>query len=223
MRRLAVQECAAAMAAPAAACAWAPAGGSGPAPQPRSGHTFTTCGDTHVLFGGTVHGAGGKAAFLSDAWIAQVQADGAVAWQPLAAEGPAPAPRARHSAVPLDSRRVLIWGGLDHKARFNDLWVLDIPTKRWQEVHAQGAPPPARAHHSGGCWGLEGGHAWAPLRCGASREPPGRLQVALLLLFGPTAHPTADLLPAATKLADRVVIFGGEHVRPFWLRLLPVH
>lgn len=82
------------MAAPAAApppltwvaCASAPTG----QPQPRSGHSLTTLagGETHVLFGGTGLGAGGKAAYLNNAHVCRLGADGAVAWTPLQTQGP---------------------------------------------------------------------------------------------------------------------------------------
>lgn len=81
--------------------AWAacPAPHGAGQPQPRSGHSFTTLagGETHVLFGGTGHGSGGKAAYLSDAHVCRTGADGTVAWTPLDVQGPqvGAAPRRR--------------------------------------------------------------------------------------------------------------------------------
>lgn len=173
---------AAAAAGAAPPLAWVPCGGAQGQPQARSGHSFTSLagGETHVLFGGTGLGAGGKAAYLNDAHVCRVGADGAVAWASVPVHGPQvgagmmeaavqgwplqkpdkcarapaptqPAPRARHTAVPLDGRRLLVWGGLDSKQRFHDLWVLDVTAKQWAAVEAQGTAPPARAHHTGGC------------------------------------------------------------------------
>lgn len=71
-----------------------------------------------------------------------------------------PAPRARHTAVPLDGRRLLVWGGLDSKQRFQDLWLLDVAAKQWAAVEVQGAPPPARAHHTGRRLGQGAGGCW---------------------------------------------------------------
>lgn len=139
-----------------AACAGAGglAGDAAAGPAPRSGHTFTTLagGETHVLFGGSGQGSGSAkgASALSDVHICRVApADGAVTWAPLAVEGPAPPPRARHSAVALDAKRLLIFGGLDQKTRYNDCWVLDASTRRWSAASVAGDPPPPRAHHTG--------------------------------------------------------------------------
>lgn len=129
-------------------------GGGAAAPPPRAGHTFTTLagGDTHVLFGGSGQGAGGRAASLADAHVCRVAPDsGAVAWAPLAVEGPAPPARARHTAVALDSKRMLVFGGLvqPDKTRLNDVWILDVGARRWEAAAPEGGPPPARAHHTG--------------------------------------------------------------------------
>lgn len=129
---------------------WTPqcAGGAA-APEPRSGHSFTSLSDdTHMLFGGTGLGAAGKAAYMNDAWLCKVSEAGAVSWAPLDAQ-PAPAPRARHTAVPLDGRRLLVFGGVDQTQYHGDLWVLDVPSKTWTPVTAGGPAPAPRAHHTG--------------------------------------------------------------------------
>ncbi|KAI3429649.1 hypothetical protein D9Q98_005734 [Chlorella vulgaris] len=138
---------------------WVPSGGvtgGSPAPavagpSPRSGHTLTTLagGETHVLFGGAGRGAGSKASYLCDAHIARVTpANGGVTWQALATTGDAPPPRARHTAVALDERRLLVWGGTDQKQQFNDCWVLDVQTASWKAVEVAGTAPQPRAHHT---------------------------------------------------------------------------
>lgn len=83
------------MAAPAPAApplplAWAACAGAAGQPQARAGHSFTTLvgGETHVLFGGTGLGTGGKATHLNDAHICRVGADGAVTWAALQTQGP---------------------------------------------------------------------------------------------------------------------------------------
>ena len=50
----------------------------------------------------------------------------------------APPPRARHAAFALDDNNLLIFGGVDKRSRFNDLWVYNCPTKTWTEVIAEG-------------------------------------------------------------------------------------
>ena len=83
------------MAAPAPAAAppplaWAACAAAAGQPQARAGHSFTTLvgGETHVLFGGTGLGTGGKATHLNDAHICRVGADGAVTWAALQTQGP---------------------------------------------------------------------------------------------------------------------------------------
>lgn len=146
----------------AVACASAGGGaGQSSSPTPRSGHTFTTLagGEVHVLFGGSGQeaSAGGKAAStLNDVHVCCVAPDtSAITWAPLAVEGPAPPPRARHAAVALDARRLLVFGGLDQKVRYNDCWVLDVVGHCWNTAEVAGTPPPPRAHHTGRCSALQ--------------------------------------------------------------------
>ncbi len=143
----------------AAACVGA-GGGMEPsgAPAPRSGHTFTTLagGDVHILFGGSGQGRtnGSKAASaFNDVHVCSVAPDsGVVTWAPLVVQGPAPPPRARHTAVAIDACRLLMFGGLDQKIRYNDCWVLDVTARSWSVAQVAGTPPPPRAHHTGGCF-----------------------------------------------------------------------
>ena len=63
-------------------------------------------------------------------------------------------------AVELDSHRLLIFGGIDKRTRYDDLWVFDCSTKSWSQVKATGHQsldaagteilefPGARAHFS---------------------------------------------------------------------------
>ena len=75
--------------------------------------------------------------------------------------GPVPPPRARHTAVAIDDKRLLVFGGIDMKRRYNDTWVLNIKTGGWEEIVVQGEIPPARAHHTitrvGDCLYIFGG------------------------------------------------------------------
>jgi dynein heavy chain, axonemal len=50
----------------------------------------------------------------------------------------APPPRARHVSFALDDNTMLIFGGVDKRNRFGDLWVYNCPTKTWQQVKADG-------------------------------------------------------------------------------------
>ena len=194
--------------------AWVPCGGQGggtpphATPLPRSGHSFTTLvgGDVHVLFGGVGGSPGAEAAYLADAHVARVGSDGGVTWQPVVAEGPAPAPRARHTAVALDSRRLLVWGGLEHTARFNDCWVLDVSAQRWAPARVQGGPPSPRAHHTacklgnkmfvfGGACSTRCCH----LQCRVARLPPRWPRVRTTPPRPPPAAPCLQATAAAAR------------------------
>ena len=48
----------------------------------------------------------------------------------------------------LDKKRLLIFGGIDHRKRFNDLWVLDVSTWKWSQPAVTGEAPKPRAHHT---------------------------------------------------------------------------
>ena len=126
---------------------------------------------------------------------------------------PQPAPRARHTAVPLDGRRLLVWGGLDSKQRFQDLWVLDVTAKQWAAVEAQGTPPPARAHHTGaplhaglgGCWQCCS-HSWSRERHVRLPVHPARLdsgQTCPVLLQPPRLVIRSSSLAVSTRACRR--------------------
>ena len=59
-------------------------------------------------------------------------------WMHVHATNPPP-PRARHVAFALDDNHLLIFGGVDKRARFNDLWVYNCPTRAWTQVTAEGS------------------------------------------------------------------------------------
>jgi dynein heavy chain len=50
----------------------------------------------------------------------------------------------------LDSNRMLVFGGLDKRTRFNDVWVLDVDEKAWKQIEVaadeEKGCPEARAH-----------------------------------------------------------------------------
>ena len=50
----------------------------------------------------------------------------------------APPPRARHVSFAIDENNMLIFGGVDKRNRFSDLWVYNCPTKTWSLVEADG-------------------------------------------------------------------------------------
>ena len=143
---------------------------SGDKPEARSGHSFTSLGDRFILFGGSGRGANGKAQAFNDvkeldtsvrriALVNQVashsilllQDSDEYKWKELVASNPPP-PRARHAALALDDRRVLVFGGINKRIRYSDVWVLDIEEKAWKQIEPAADPefgsPEPRAHFS---------------------------------------------------------------------------
>lgn len=54
-------------------------------------------------------------------------------------------------AIQLDSKRLLIFGGVNRRTRFNDLWVFDAASDgkgSWARVETEGLAPEPRAHFS---------------------------------------------------------------------------
>lgn len=102
---------------------------------------------------------GGKAAAHNDVYECEF-VDDAARWSAVHVVNAPPPPRARHAAVAVDDRFMLVFGGVDKRRRFNDVWVYDSQSRSWTEVavagHALGdeaggsvavAPGP-RAHFS---------------------------------------------------------------------------
>ena len=46
----------------------------------------------------------------------------------------------------IDEKHLLIFGGLDKRIRYNDVWVYDLDQKGWSLVQVEGTPPDPRAH-----------------------------------------------------------------------------
>jgi dynein heavy chain len=66
--------------------------------------------------------------------------------------------------------RILIFGGLDRRKRFNDVWILDGKNRVWVKPVIQGEGPCPRAHHSATLVGnsiwIYGGYRYAALKHG---------------------------------------------------------
>lgn len=120
----------------------------GEAPSPRSGHTFTVVGERFIVFGGCGR-VNGKAQAFNDLHELDTSDPEDYKWKEISASNPPPT-RARHAAIALDSNRMLVFGGLDKRTRFNDVWVLDVDEKAWKQVEVaadeEKGSPEARAH-----------------------------------------------------------------------------
>lgn len=58
-------------------------------------------------------------------------------WTLISATNP-PAARARHAAFALDDDNLLIYGGVNKRERYGDLWVYNCPSKSWSTFKAEG-------------------------------------------------------------------------------------
>ncbi|XP_062191688.1 F-box/kelch-repeat protein At1g51550 [Phragmites australis] len=136
-----------------------------PLPPPRSGHSLTWIGGTHmVLFGGR----GSEFEVLNDVWLFDIS-DHYPKWKELKYDlssslGEMPFPRVGHSAILALGGKVLVYGGEDsQRRRKDDFWILDIPaqlqyesgskkmTKRmWKRLKIDGQCPNYRSFH-GAC------------------------------------------------------------------------
>jgi len=155
-------------AAPLQSVFWEQVQTTGEVPEPRSGHSFTSIGGRFLLFGGAgtkngtcwaraglrlwqavravpsftcpffliPHTFAGKARALNDLYEYESGEDEAK-WTVVTCSH-APPPRARHMAVELDANRMLIFGGIDKRTRYDDLWLFDLPSKSWTQIEAQG-------------------------------------------------------------------------------------
>ncbi|KAL9235548.1 hypothetical protein vseg_010298 [Gypsophila vaccaria] len=122
-------------------------------PTGRFGHTCVVTGDTLVLFGGiNDHGIR-----QNDTWVGKIEqneaSDVTIVWYPLnvGSASPPPPPRGAHAGCCIDSRRMLIHGGIGlDGVRLGDMWILELSENycqgTWHEVIAHPSPPPRSGH-----------------------------------------------------------------------------
>ena len=124
----------------------------GTPPEPRSGHTFTVIGTKAYLFGG-VGRKDGTAAALGDLHALDLNNAELLNWTgEIKTPGAGPSARSRHTCTAVKHFLVVV-GGLNHRTRYNDVWVFDTKAKVWTELLCEakdvedGVPSP-RAHHT---------------------------------------------------------------------------
>jgi len=69
-------------------------------------------------------------------------------WEEINVGGEKPPPRSRHVALAISKDKFLIFGGLNHRTRYNDVWVFNASNKTWSQPEIEGKPPAPRAHCS---------------------------------------------------------------------------
>jgi len=53
---------------------------------------------------------------------------------------------ASYTTLQVDEKTLLLFGGLDKRARYNDVWLFSWDDKEWTQVHTEGPAPKPRAH-----------------------------------------------------------------------------
>jgi dynein heavy chain len=132
----------------AGACEWSAGAHTGEAPCARSGCTFGVSGNKAYLFGGCGNQNGTPQAF-NDMYAMDFSDPESFRWEKYVTDGAGPSPRARHTATMLvGGKFMMVFGGIDRRKRYNDVWVLDIMMKTWRLMEIEGKAPSPRAHHS---------------------------------------------------------------------------
>jgi hypothetical protein len=120
---------------------WVELKAAGRVPSARSGHSMVwDGGDRLICFAGA-------AATTSDNALS-VYSISANEWTAVRAQGTAPTPRARHTAVLLGPNSMLVFGGCNSSGVFyNDAYLLALDTWTWTRLQPLNPPPQPRYHH----------------------------------------------------------------------------
>ena len=112
----------------------------GQPPAPRAGHSATLIGSFIYFIGGELDGT-----YLNDIYRLNVNS---MEWTQINASGKPPSGRAYHTAVAVDSKRLLIFGGVGLTGPLNDVIVLDIQSEQWSHISCAGKKPEPRHSHA---------------------------------------------------------------------------
>jgi len=100
------------------------------------------------MFGGCGDSKDGTPQAFNDCHALDFSNPEMMKWDCPVIAGEKPAARARHTSTSMPDGRILIFGGLDRRKRFNDVWILDGKNRAWEKPVIQGEGPCPRAHHS---------------------------------------------------------------------------
>ncbi|KAM1274607.1 hypothetical protein ACFX1Q_025403 [Malus domestica] len=126
-------------------------------PSGRFGHSSVVIDDFLVMFGG-INDNGGR---HNDTWVGQVACHESLgvtlSWKLLVVGSDAPSQRGAHAACCIDSRKMVIHGGIGlYGVRLCDTWVLELSENfrfgTWYEIRTHPCPP-ARSGHTLTCIG----------------------------------------------------------------------
>jgi N-acetylneuraminic acid mutarotase len=127
-----------------AANTWTELHPTGSLPPAREGHAmvYDPASGKVILFGGSGEGFG----YLNDTWAYDPTAK---SWASLTPTGDLPSAREYHSMV-YDSAagKMILFGGWNDSAEFNDTWAYDPTANRWASLTPTGEVPSARDSHA---------------------------------------------------------------------------
>ena len=118
-------------------------------PSPRSGHSITCApnGQTFIFGGCGVSDGGRTQETFSETWTLKM--GDTPTWKLADVMGDIPPPRWRHTSTLLpDANSMLVFGGLQKRRRFNDVYVLTFDKLEWNIKECAGTPPHPRSHHT---------------------------------------------------------------------------
>lgn len=123
--------------APAAAAAtWSQIGSGTPPARSASAMAYDEASGKLVLFGGYQVDAIGRTTYLDETWTF----DGTT-WTQAAGHAKPPARAAATMAYDGVTGRVVLYGGFNGRARFNDTWLWDGARGRWTRAKPKQTPP----------------------------------------------------------------------------------
>ena len=105
----------------------------GNVPCARSGHSFTQIGNSYVMFGGISAELRDRCSANNDVYsLKQISSE--FMWTKEKPKGDIPLPRTHHASCDLPKDRLLIFGGyFSSTQRYNDVYILDIPSMTWSQ------------------------------------------------------------------------------------------
>ncbi len=116
--------------------------GTGPSARSSFSMVYDDAAQKLILFGGW---SKATSAHLNDTWAYDPAAN---TWTELKPTGTLPTARGSHSmAYDQVESKIILFGGTDSSAYFNDTWVFDTAATTWTQVTPSGELPPIRAGH----------------------------------------------------------------------------
>jgi N-acetylneuraminic acid mutarotase len=182
--------------------------GARPAARASQSMAYDPSGNRLIVFGGF-----SGTSYHDDTWAYDLATNTWAALHPL---GDVPAARGGHSlAYDPDSKKMILFGGYDGSAQYNDTWAYDPATNAWANLRPSGKAPAAREgqamayHPQGKVMVLFGGWSTTKQFADTWAYTPSTNTWALLAPAGdaPSARALHQMVYDPT--VKKMVLFGG--------------